>query len=224
MTDPDFNISAPSEAMSQTKPKTEIHEQWKNLLDRDVLKDSIQMVALYITVFELLEHAVVSKPKDFFTIWEFDDKAHQEYLHEVISLYDPKAIPGIAGKRKDINASLLWLKKVGAIDDDDIRVYADSKKLRNNMAHQMLTFIADGGSKVVGQFASMYALFSKIERWWILEHELPISGEYTPDEVDPSGVMSGNMMVLTIILDILSSDSNARYKEVCEAFGVPVRE
>lgn len=210
--------------MSQTKPKTEIHEQWKNLLDRDVLKDSIQMVALYITVFELLEHAVVSKPKDFFTIWEFDEKAHREYLDEVISLYDPKAIPGIAGKRKDINASLLWLKKVGAIDDDDIRVYADSKKLRNNMAHQMLTFIADGGSKVVGQFASMYALFCKIERWWIMEYELPISGEYTPDEVDPSGVMSGNMMVLTIILDILSNDSNARYKEVCEAFGVPVRE
>lgn len=46
----------------------EVHEQWKNLFDRDVLKDSIQMIALYITVYELLESTVISKPKDFFTV------------------------------------------------------------------------------------------------------------------------------------------------------------
>lgn len=193
------------------------------MFDMDVLKDSIQMVALYITVYELLEDTVISKPKDFFTIIEWDDKAKKEYKENVLSLYSPKAIPGINGRRKDIISSLLWFKKEGAIDDDDIRVFVDSKKLRNTLAHHMLQAIAEGGKKLTKQFSLMYALFCKIERWWIVEIEIPISGEYEPDQIDESEVMSGHMVMLNAILDMLANNSNANYKEVCEALGVPVK-
>ena len=65
----------------------------------EVLKDSIQMVALYITVYELLESTVIEKPKDFYTLVEWDDQAKREYKEHVLSLYDSKAIPGINGRR-----------------------------------------------------------------------------------------------------------------------------
>lgn len=201
----------------------EVNEQWKNLFDIDVLKDSIQMVALYITVYELLESTVVSKPKDFFTVVNWDDEAKREYKAHVLSLYNPNAIPGINGRRKDIISSLLWFKQNGAIDDADIREFVASKQLRNTLAHQMLNAIAEGGVKIAVQFTKMYSLFCKIERWWILEIEVPISGEFEPDQIDADGVMSGHMVVLHCILDMLANNSNAKYKDICEAIGVPVK-
>lgn len=53
--------------------------------------------------------------------------------------------------------------------------------------------------------------------------EIPISGDYKPGEIDSEGVMSGHMVVLQAILDMLANNSNANYKDVCEALGVPVK-
>lgn len=202
----------------------EVDEQWKNMFDRDVLKDSIQMIALFITVYELLENTVVSRPKDFYTIVDFDDKARRDYREHVISLYDPAAIPGINGRRKDIIASLLWFRNGGAINDADIQVFVESKKLRNRLAHKMFDCIAEGGARLVKPFSQMYALFRKLEQWWILEIEVPISGEFEPDQIDADQVKSGHMVMLEVILDILAHNSNANYKDLCDMIGVPVKD
>ena len=199
------------------------NQEWKNLFDIDVLKDSILMIALYITVYELLEDTVIAKPKDFFTIVDWDEEAQAEYRKHVLSLYDPNAIPGINKQRKDIISSLLWFKKLNAIDDGDIQVFTDSKQLRNSLTHQMFQAIGEGGSKYVGQFCKMYDLFCKIERWWIMEVEIPISGDYDPDKIDEMNVMSGHMVILHCILDMLEKDSNAKYKDICDAIGVSVK-
>lgn len=92
------------------------------------------------------------------------------------------------------------------------------------MVHEMMTTITEGGDKLINQFVLMYNLFRKIENWWILEVEVPISGQF-PDlnEEDMNGVMSGYMVVLDAIIDILANDSNKNYKEVCEKLGVPVK-
>lgn len=201
----------------------ESSQQWKNILDRDILKDSINMVALFITVYELLEDTIISKPKDFYTICEFDDKARKKYADHVLSLYDKSACPGISTNNKELISSLVWFKNNCAIDADDIKVFVDSRALRNKVTHEMLYAIAEGGKQLTEQFALMYALFCKIERWWIMEIEMPISGAYEPGEIDQEDVMSGHMLVLETILDILANDSNANFKEVCELLGVPVK-
>lgn len=68
-------------------------QQWKNILDKDILKGSVNIIALYITVYELLEDTIISRPKDFYTIVEFDDRAKQEYEQKVLALYDKEACP-----------------------------------------------------------------------------------------------------------------------------------
>lgn len=199
-------------------------QQWKNILDRDILKGNINIITLYIAIYELLEDAVISKSKDFYTIIEFDEEAKKKYTENVLSLYDKTLCPKALEKRKDILSSLLWFKKNGAIDDNDITIFAKSKTLRNEVVHEMFNYIAEGTTQLVEQLALMYALFSKIEKWWILEIEIPISGDF-PDltENEQQGVMSGNMIVLEIIMDILANDSNIHFKEACERLGVPVR-
>ena len=61
----------------------------------------------------------------------------------------------------------------------------------------------------------MYGVFCKIEKWWILEIEIPISGDFPNlTEEEANGAMSGYMVVLDAIIDILANDSNKNFKEV----------
>lgn len=202
----------------------EVDQQWKNLFDRDILKESVNIIALYITMYELLEDTLISRSKDFFTVLEYDERAKQQYEEHVLSLYDKSACPGIATKNKELIASLLWFKQMKAIDDEDIQAFANLRTTRNEVTHKMLQAIADGGGKYLMQLMELYKLFCKIERWWILEIEIPIGEEFPSDcEIKEEDVMSGNMIILNAMIDILANDSNANYKEVCEAIGIPVK-
>lgn len=202
----------------------DISQQWKNIFDKDILRGSVNIIALYITVYELLEDTIISRPKDFYTIVEFDDRARQQYEQEVLVLYDKEACPGINTKNKALIASLLWFKNNETIDDHDIQVFAESRKIRNKITHEMYNAIVEGGSTIIEQFLLLYNLFCKIERWWVLEIEVPITDEIPADaEIDVNGVMSGNMVVLNVIMDILMNDSNSNFKAVCESLGVEVK-
>ena len=199
------------------------HYQWKNIFDRDRLKGSVNIIALFITVYELLEDRIVTYPKDFYTIIEFDEEAKRNYEKHVMSLYDKDVCPNINTRNKALIASLMWFKMGGAIDDNDIKVFADSRNLRNEIVHEMLGTITEGAGKLVEQFALMYQLFCKIEKWWILEVEVPISGNFSNlTEEEANGAMSGYMVILDAIIDILANDSNKSFKEVCERLGVPI--
>ena len=202
----------------------EVQQQWKNIFDKDILKGSVNIIALYITIYELLEDTIKTRPKDFYTIVDFDECAQLQYQREVISLYDKDACPGLNTKSRELIASLLWFKKYDAINDSDIQVFVESRKMRNQVTHEMLSTIVGGGSKIVEQFARLYNLFCKIERWWIMEQEVPFIDELPDDaEIDASAVMSGNMVVLQVIIDILMNDSNIHFKEVCKSLGVEVK-
>ena len=197
--------------------------QWRNILDTDVLRSNINLIAMYIMVYELLEDIIISKPKDFYTLIDFDEEAQRNYKNNVMSLYSKKAFPKIKTKNEALIASLILFKTAGAIDDNDIDIFAEARTLRNEITHEMLSTVTEGTEKMDDLFVLMYRLFRKIEKWWILEYEVPISGQYKPEEIDEDGVMSGNMVLLEIIIDILANNSNVHFKEACEKFGIPVK-
>lgn len=88
---------------------------------------------------------------------------------------------------------------------------------------EMLYTITDGGEKLLIQFAFMYALFCKIEKWWINEIKVSINGDFRLGEYDSDNVMSGHMVVVETIIDILANDSNSHFKEVCEQLGIQMK-
>lgn len=91
--------------------------------------------------------------------------------------------------------------------------------------YEMLKIIAGGLDEgFYEDFNRMYALFCKIERWWILENELPLNPDFDncDKEIDEDGVMSGNMIVLSAMMDIVNTGSNKLYEEVCKKWGVEV--
>ena len=209
--------------MSEAKEYDYI-QQWKNILDVDTLKGNVNLISMFITVYELLEDTIISRPKDFYTIIEFDEIAKRKYEEHVLPLYDKNAFPDINTRNKELISSLIWLKNGEAIDDNDIHILSVSRVLRNKVTHEMLASIAEGAEQLVNQFALMYGLFCKIEKWWISEIEIPIGGEFSNlSEEERQGVMSGNMILLEIIFDILANDSNIKFKEACEEIGIPVK-
>ena len=205
------------------KRDSDAAEQWRNILDTNVLKGNVNLIAMYITIYELLEDTIITRPKDFYTVIEFDESAQKQYKDNVLSLYEKDAIQNINTKNKELIASLIWFKNFNAIDENDIQVFANSRTLRNKVTHEMLATITEGAGHLINQFALMYGLFCKIEKWWISEIEIPISGQFPNlSEEEQRGVMSGNMVLIEIIVDILANDSNIHFKEACEKVGVLV--
>ncbi|WP_252230933.1 MULTISPECIES: hypothetical protein [unclassified Clostridium] len=63
--------------------------------------------------------------------------------------------------------------------------------------------------EVVILFGDMMELFKKIEKWWIKEVEVPISGEFTADEyekIDWDSVEYSDLMMLRVITDVSLND------------------
>ena len=209
--------------MEQQQKEYDYTQQWKNILDTDVLRGNINLIAMYIMVYELLEDIIISKPKDFYTLIEFDEEAQRNYKKYVLSLYNKNACPNINTRNQALIASLVWFKTAGAIDDNDINIFSEARTLRNEITHEMISTVTTGTEKIVDLFALMYGLFCKIEKWWILEYEVPISGQFKPEEIVEDGVMSGNMILLDIIIDILANNSNVHFKDACEKLGVPIK-
>lgn len=74
----------------------------------------------------------------------------------------------------------------------------------NDLAHNMSTELFYGlGSEIIELFTDMIKLFEKIEKWWIREIEIPISGDFITEEydhIDWDGVTSLNLEMLKIML------------------------
>lgn len=46
--------------------EVEVKQQWMNVLDPVRLKPNLELISLYITLYEMLEDAIIQKPRDYF--------------------------------------------------------------------------------------------------------------------------------------------------------------
>lgn len=195
-------------------------QQWTNVMDPDRLKPNLELIALYITLYEMLEDTIINKPRDFFTF--VDELDEESYSGEVLSLFEPDRCPLIRKSSKVLISSLLWWRKLDAITDEDIEVYSKCKIRRNALTHEMFASLAKGlDDAFMEDFSKMYNLFCKMERWWILEIEIPTNPDFDdkdPADIDTDGVMSGNMLVLSMVFDIVTSGSKNYYESACQKF------
>lgn len=197
-------------------------EQWANILDPEILKSNLEFISLYIALYEKLEDTIISRVKDFYTIIDLNDI---EYQNNVLSLYDPKKCPKINKNCKTLISSLIWLLDANAINDSDIQMISTLKIERNKLTHEMFDLLTQGlPTNVALRMVNMISVFNKIEKWWIVEVEIPTNCDIENiDDVDLDNVMSGNMLLLQIILNIVTNGNNKDFEEVCKKFNIPVR-
>ena len=186
-------------------------DNWNNILNEDILKSNINFAALFVLHFECLKDYIITQPRTFYSDVGIKDgelycEETEEYKKEVRSL------------EKNIeNASLRWFINADAITEEDYNLYQELRERRNNITHELLKNLNNGFNETDAKlYVKLLELYQKIDKWWINEIEIPISGEVLPDEYDPKQVSGGQAMILSIINDIIFDNNKERYKNLLE--------
>jgi hypothetical protein len=162
------------------------------------------IASVYIAAFELLSESIVEQIRDFFCLG-FDDGGVQT---------DPKYQTDVLSRnRSPVYASLQWLQELGAIDDGDIALFGQAKKCRNTIAHEMTRLMAEGlPSDWPDRFQDIVSLLDKIEKWWIINVEIPTNPVFDGKDIDQSEIIPGRIAGLRMILDIaLGSEKESTF-------------
>ena len=186
-------------------------DNWNNILNEDVLKFNINFAALFVLNFECLKDYIITQPRTFYSDVLIKDgelccEETEEYKKEVRSL------------EKNIeNASLRWFMNTDAITEEDYNLYQELRERRNDITHELLKNLNNGFNETDAKlYVKLLELYQKIDKWWINEIEIPISGEVLPDEYDSEQVLGGQAMIRSIINDIIFDNNKERYKNLLD--------
>lgn len=76
-----------------------------------------------------------------------------------------------------------WFINANAITEEDYNLYQELRERRNNITHELLKNLNNGFNEADAKlYVKLLELYQKIDKWWINEIEIPISGEVMPDE------------------------------------------
>ena len=191
-------------------------DSWLKFLDPESLKRNLIRGSLYLTCYEMLKESVVEQPRAFICMGLTDDTKDEvcaEYKADVLTLAKDPLI-----------ASALWFRERGAISDDDVSMLRRLRDHRNQIAHELLRFLATVEAEVKMEFFDeIYYLVQKIDKWWIQEIEIPANSEYdnrhfTEEELD--GVKSMRMFFMPLLIQLANGKEDnirALYEEMRKA-------
>jgi hypothetical protein len=184
------------------------HDKWANFLKPETLKSNLINCAFYITLFESFKDYIVSSVKDFYMIGfhETGYKYNSEYSKKVLSK-----------NKSELYASLEWFKESEVIDENDLSNFERQKKLRNKLAHDMMTCLFENDfDDYVENLIGLMSLRVKIEKWWIINVEIPTNSDFDNVEIDEIDVSTGSELLNKIMVDILTGkedEANFYYNE-----------
>lgn len=185
-------------------------DNWKNILNEDILKTNINFVAIFVMNYECLKEFVIERIRDFYS-----EKYHMDddrIICEESSAYKEK----VRTLDKNIeNASLKWFIYAGAISQEDYDKYQNIRRRRNDITHELLKNLNIGFGKEDTQlFEDMLRIYNKLDKWWINEIEIPTSVDDIQEDYDRDGVCGGQALVLSIINEIVFGNAGDKYKEL----------
>jgi hypothetical protein len=174
-------------------------DKWINFLDPENLKGSLIFSSLYIATFESFKDYVIDEVKFFF----------YEGIKDGQDMISPKYDSAVKSKDKSIlKSSLLWLKDMEAIEEADVEIFDELRKYRNKLSHELMELLFEGLSdEFPEKFSKLIQLRIKIEKWWILNIEIPTDLDFDLDqEVNEDNIFTSSQIFHRLILDMLSGD------------------
>ncbi len=167
---------------------------WEKFLNPQTLKNNLVKCSVYIVFFEKLKESIIEKIRDFYWTGYLDgkdiisDEYKKRFYKQGIDIFDE---------------SLNWLVENEAISNVDKQKIIELKDHRNEIAHEMVNFITSIEKDAKESLLlECYEILSKIDKWWIIEVELPTNPEsiqLDPESIDYGGIFSGNMVLLQLL-------------------------
>lgn len=182
----------------------------KNIFDEETLKSNIQFAALFVLNYECLKDFAVNQLRDFYC-----DEFNFEN-GETICVESDTYKKHVRKLDKHIdNASMKWFLEFEAILKIDYVLYQKIRRRRNDITHELLKNISNGFTgEDITLFHSMIELYQKLDRWWINEIEIPISGDGISNNYDRDEVIGGQSVALSAINDIILGSAGDSYQEM----------
>jgi hypothetical protein len=178
-------------------------DKWLEFLTPEILRNRLISASIYLAAFELLKDSIIDHPRSFFASG-FDRNGPivgSRYQEEILTR-----------NPSPLYASLFWLQEFGAIDDTDLAVFENLKKVRNRVAHEMHQ-LASGSvpSRHASELPKLVALLRKIEVWWIMNVEIPTNPDFDDTtDIDEDGILPGPVMAVSLMADVaLGSEEEA---------------
>jgi hypothetical protein len=186
-----------------------ITEEWLNFLNPDSLKENLIFSSLYIATYESFKDYIIETVKSFF---------QNGFKNDLDIISDDYNIKVLGKHKKIITANLLFLKDLGALNDDDLKLFDELTNYRNELAHRLMNLIFKGvQNDLPVKFKSLIDLKIKIEKWWILNIEIPISEQFKSDDIiKEDDIISSSQLFFQIILDMLSEDKEKSFQYLKE--------
>lgn len=182
----------------------EANEKLKNFFNPDILKPSLIIYSIFITVFEILKQQVIERIKYFYVDGFIEDKLiiNKKYKTEVLSRH-----------KSALYASLDWHLEKRIISKEDIELFNDLRKQRNKLAHEMATVIFEGNNDwIIMNLEKMINLLKKIELWWIVNVEIPTDPDIDIDDIDTDQIIPGYIMLIELLLEIALNEGEEAKK------------
>lgn len=171
------------------------------LLNPETFKSNLILSSIFIAYFENSTDYIIDQPRTFY-LNGFDsekgDIIDPNYKTEVLNL-----------DKKPINASLLWFKNNGAIEDNDIEIFSILRKYRNKLSHELPKILLEEGleARIYSEnLAKLFTLRIKLEKWWFFYFELDFMDIENPEKLEEKDVTTGGQIIYQLFMDLLSED------------------
>lgn len=177
-------------------------DKWIAFLYPEKLKDNLIFCFLFIAVYESFKDYVVEEVKFFFHMG----------ADQTGDIFSSRYKTSVLDKDKNtLNATLLWLLELGAIGESDIERFQEIRKHRNRLTHEMMECLLEGMPKELPEcLADLFTLRIKIEKWWVLNIEIPTNPDYdSSSDIREEDIMTSSQIIYRIIMDMLSGDNQA---------------
>lgn len=173
-------------------------EQWEQLLTPAVMQEKLISASLYVTAFELLRESIIGRIRSFYMVgFDADGDVIDEKYETVV----------LSRNKSPLHASLDWLSENDVIDNNDREVFERIRTTRNLLAHELPSMVMGGKDfQHVERFQELVALLKKIEVWWVVNMEIPVSPDFDGKEIDEEGIVPGPVLMLQMMLEVLSGN------------------
>jgi len=183
-------------------------KDWLKLLDPLSTRENLTKISVLITAFEFLKESIVENIRDLYLV-DLNKSINKnqvysdDYEMEVLSL----------DKNKNIfSASVKWLVRNEVIDVDDRKKIYELREYRNRLTHESIKFLSDSRLEIdVSILEDIYKIIKKIDKWWILEVDMPTNPDFSGvhDLNNITDVFSMRMIVLQLLEDIVSDNEKS---------------
>jgi hypothetical protein len=178
-----------------------VAQSWEKLLHPQTLRSNLLLASLYLSAYEILRGALIDRIQSFFTLG-FEDEGGKpvvdEQYDEVKQLHEDVFL-----------GSCFWLQQNGAISGDDVDEIVAIRRHRNQIAHELPSFLGDVSREIsLERLRNILHILKKIEIWWVRNVDLVANPDFDNVEVADEDIYPGRVLILNEIVCIALYENN----------------